>query len=286
MNDVLDPPAERDLPPGCAARMRRDVLRAVARPAPRRRSMVTAAVATAAAVAIAAAGIATQTRTASPDGPRLGTLVALGPNGAPAALDGLIAQCADLSSNPRGLSAPIAVTRANLAVSVVGSTNAALLFLTDDGYVTCDVNRIARGASFGQGLGIGVDRWGVQRDWLPGPFQVLSHVRTTLEGGDVTASGRVGPRVDRLSLEWGEGRRVDATVDDGVFGLQVDTGDVTEDAELVAYDRTGAEIGRRSMDLPLYEFDPCYADPAGRVVYDRIPPAPAEECRPAEPWGR
>ena len=129
-------------------------------------------------------------------------------------------------------------------------------------------------------------RWGAQRAWLPGPFQVMSHMRTTREGGDVTASGRVSPRVDRLALEWGEGRRVDATVDDGVFGVQVDTGDVTADAELVAYDRTGAEIGRRSMDGPLYEFGPCYTDPAGRVIYDRIPPAPADTCLPAEPWGR
>lgn len=151
MNDVLDPPAERDLPPGRAARMRADVLRAVARPAPRRRSLVTAAVAAAAAVTVAAAGVMAQTRSAPSDGSGLGTLVALGPNGAPPALDGLIAQCADASSQPWGTIEPIPVTRANLAVSVVGATNAVMLFLTDDGYVTCDVTRIAPGASFGKG---------------------------------------------------------------------------------------------------------------------------------------
>lgn len=101
---------------------------------------------------------------------------------------------------PDGASWP-AVTVDDLAVAAQRDDTAALLFLTEAGYLTCDV-RLRAGREPTGGLG-GAAHW-PQRDWLPGPVQWLSLGSTEPDGGDVTVSGRISAPVYRLVLEHGD----------------------------------------------------------------------------------
>jgi hypothetical protein len=274
MNDLLDLPAERDLPPAAATRIRAEFLRTVT-PPPRRRWALAAAGGLALA-AVVVAGVVDR------DQPPSGPLVALGPTGLPPALDEIVELCANAAGTGEH-PYPFRVSEADAAVATLTRSHAALLFLTEDAYMTCDRNPLVGGPGFS--VSVGFDRWREQRDWLPGPVHQMSGSSTEVDGGEVTASGRVSPRVARLTLEWGAGRSVDAEVADGIFGLVTDTADVTGDAALVAYDASGTQIARRPLFRALYDFDRCYTDPDGRVVY-----RPIDGCgtgyAPAERWGR
>ncbi|GGO06508.1 hypothetical protein [Micromonospora parathelypteridis] len=114
-----------------------------------------------------------------------------------------------------------------------------------------------------------------------GPIQRLLLVSTEADGGDVAVTGRVSARVQRLVLEHGDGQTTTARMVNGVFGLITEDANTNEDAELVSYDTTGAEIDRRLLFRPSDQFDHCYEDSAGTLVYGE----PGAACRPAERWG-
>jgi hypothetical protein len=103
-----------------------------------------------------------------------------------------------------------------------------------------------------------------------------------MDGGSVSVLGRVSARVDRLVLEHGNGRTTTARLRDGAFGIISRTDDVRKDAELVSYDRAGREIDRRLLFQFSEEYDHCYTDPDGTVIYGE----PGPDCRPADPWDR
>jgi hypothetical protein len=103
-----------------------------------------------------------------------------------------------------------------------------------------------------------------------------------MDGGDVAVTGRVSARVHRLVLEHGDGHTTAARLTDGVFGLLTEGANVNKDAELVSYDAKGTEIDRRLLFRPSNQFDHCYADSSGTVVYGE----PGTDCQPAELWSR
>jgi hypothetical protein len=121
-------------------------------------------------------------------------------------------------------------------------------------------------------------------EWLPGPVQRLLLTSTAHDGGDVSVSGRVSDRVQRLVLDHGDGRTTTARLSRGVFGLM--TADarlkVGDDPQLVSYDDRGVEIDRRPLFQPEDELDRCYTTPSGDLIYGR----PAGNCLPAEAWRR
>ena len=273
MNDLLRPPAERDLPPGHAERMRHDLLRAArARPRPTRRRMVAAV---AAALTLVGAGTVThQVRD------QQGTQVLAM---SPGELDGTLRRAADLCLQWLGrdefqLDAQArALTPGDLAVSARQGDRAAVLFLDESGYAACDFDLGDREP----GGGISAEAW-EHRDWLPGPVQRLLLTSSEVDGGSVTVLGRVSARVHRLVLEHGDGRTTEARLHDGAFGLVTRTADVRPGAELVSYDAGGGEIDRRRLFRPSKDFDRCYTDPSGAVIYGK----PGGKCGPAERWGR
>ena len=267
MSDLLRPPADRDLPPGRAERMRHDLLRATrARPRlPRRRLM--AAVATALTL-IATGAVIHQVR----DQP--GTQVlAMGSGELDGTLRRVADQCLRWVDDPRSAEDRVPVTLADLAVSVRQDDRAAVLFLGDAGYVACDFDLGGRESSGSYGR----EAW-QHRDWLPGPVQRLSLSSSDMDGGAVWALGRVGARVHRLVLEHGNGRTTVARLRDGAFGIVTRTSDVRPGAELVSYDSAGREIDRRPLFRPSDELPHCYTDPAGAVIYG----TPGGKCLPAE----
>lgn len=292
MNDILQPPAERDLPSDRGERMRASVLAALHEPEPRhsgRRVAVLAAV-----VATVAAGVGGATLW--PFGENGGGSQALAMSAAELSpsLRGAAEQCLAWNREQRAQNAvgpihpPPEVTLDNLAVATQHGHDSVMVFLTDAGYFTCDVitesGKETTGSTDWDRVG-----WEDRRNWLPGPVQRLSLSASEVDSGDVMVAGRVSARVRRLVLEHGDGRTTTARLKDGVFGL-VSTGAVRADARLVSYDADGNELGR----LPMFDKgdqDGCYVDPAGKVLYQpqhaknepsSVDPA---SCAPAEPWG-
>ncbi|MFI7540748.1 hypothetical protein [Actinoplanes sp. NPDC049599] len=276
MNDLIETPAERELPPARAARMRAELLAAVAAPAPRsarRRLLVAAA---AAVTLVVGAGVTLEVRQEDRT-----QVVALGPGELDQGLRKAVRQCVQWNhaSYPAG-TAPdqIPITAADVAVAARRGNETAVLFLTGAGYYGCGVTA-EDGAEVSGGSSSGA--W-ESREWLPGPVQRLSLSSSEASGGQVAVLGRVSARVDRLVLEHGTGRKTTARLRDGAFGLVSRTDDVRRDAELVSYDAAGREIDRRRLFAAGEDFPRCYADPAGRVVYGD----PGPDCLPADRWTR
>ncbi|MER7894525.1 hypothetical protein ABTX15_32555 [Micromonospora sp. NPDC094482] len=267
MKDILDAPIERDLPPGKATRMRADLMTSIHRPRPR--TAVRLGIATMAAAAAVVTGVAV-----APNGDDVQQL-AMGPGELSPTLHQAMEQC--LSWNAQTERLPVSLDQ--LAVAAEQHHRAVALFMTETGYLTCDVS-MSPGEEISGGI-TGASDW-PQRDWLPGPVQRLLLTSTEIEGGDVAVTGRVSARVHRLLLEHGDGHTTAARLNDGVFGLLTEDASVNEDAELVSYDATGTEVDRRLLFRPSDEFDTCYADSSGNVVYGKR----GSDCLPAERWNR
>ncbi|MGC4745041.1 hypothetical protein ACLQ28_05185 [Micromonospora sp. DT201] len=267
MKDILDTPAERDLPPGKAATMRVDLMTSIRRP--RRRRAVRLGIATLATAAAVVAGVSMV-----PNGDGVRNL-AMGSSELSPTLHQAMEQC--LSWNAQHERLPVSMDQ--LAVAAEQDHRAVALFITETGYFTCDVSRPPHEEASG---GTSGERVWPQRNWLPGPMQRFVLSSTDWDGGDVAVTGRVSARVDRLVLEHGDGHTTTARLANGVFGLLSEGATVNEKAELVAYDATGAEIDRRLLFRPSDEFDHCYVDSSGTLVYGE----PGADCRPAERWGQ
>ncbi|SDY03711.1 hypothetical protein SAMN05444365_101452 [Micromonospora pattaloongensis] len=267
MRDILDAPIERDLPPGEAARMRADLMRSIHRSRPR--AAVRLGIVAMAAAAAVVVGVAV-----APNGDDVQHL-AMGPDELSPTLRQAMEQC--LSWNAQHEQIPVSMDQ--LAVAAEQDHRAVALFMTETGYLTCDVSMSPREGVSG---GITAERDWPQRGWLPGPVQRLLLTSTEIDGGDVAVTGRVSARVHRLVLEHGDGHTTAARLADGVFGLLTEGSSVRENAELVSYDARGTEIDRRLLFRPSDEFDHCYADSSGNVVYGK----PGTDCQPAERWSR
>lgn len=273
MNDPIETPAERDLPPGRAAGMRAGLLAAAREPAPRVSRRLLAAAAT---VLTLVAAVAVTREIRHENGTRI---VAMGPGELDPALRRAAQKCLEAMA-PRDEGAPepafVPVSLSDVTIASRQSGWVAVLFLNKTGYMGCEM-RMENGRL--SSIGVGGEAW-PHRGWLPGPVQRLSLSSTEADGGSVSALGRVSARVDRLVLEHGNGRTTTARLRDGAFGLISRTDDVGEDAELVSYDAAGREIDRR----PLFQFSGgyphCYTGPQGTVIYGE----PGPDCRPAEPW--
>jgi hypothetical protein len=273
MNDLIETPPERDLPPARAARMRAELLATVAapRPSPARRRLLVAAAA--ALTLIAGAAVTLEVR--QEQGTRI---VALGPGELDQDLRAAVQQCLTWNRAVGREPEEVPVTAADVAVATRIGGESAVLFLTDDGYFACGVTRKRGEETSG---GHNSSKW-PHREWLPGPVQRLSLSSSEFDGGQVSVLGRVSARVDRLVLEHGTGRRTTARLRQGTFGLISRTDDVRRNAELVSYDAAGREIDRRLLFQASEELPHCYTDPAGRVIYGD----PGPDCRPADPWDR
>ncbi|MFG1838429.1 hypothetical protein ACGFH8_08350 [Micromonospora sp. NPDC049175] len=267
MKDILDTPAERELPPASAARMRADLMTSIRRP--RRRGAVRLGIATVATAAAVVAGVAMV--------PNDGEVrhLAMGSSELSPTLHRAVERCLKWNGQMERL--PLSVD--DVAVAAEQDHRGLALFITDTGYFTCEVTM--RPGEEISGGATGARVW-PQRAWLPGPVQRLLLMSTEADGGDVGVTGRVSARVHRLALEHGDGQTTTARLVNGVFGLLTEGASVTRDAELVSYDTTGAEIDRRLLFRPSDEFDNCYVDSSGTIVYGE----PGTDCRPAEPWGR
>ncbi|MFG2052115.1 hypothetical protein ACGFIW_32390 [Micromonospora sp. NPDC048935] len=269
MKDILDTPAERDLPPGEAARMRADLMTSIRRPRRRRRTGVRLGIATVATAAAVVAGVAMV-----PNDEQVRHL-AMGSSELSPTLHRAMEQC--LKWNAQHERLPVSID--DLAVAAEQDHRAVALFMTKTGYFTCNVARPPHEEVTG---GTSGERVWPQRDWLPGSIQQLLLMSSKVDGGDVAVTGRVSARVHRLVLEHGDGHTTTARLVNGVFGLLTEGANVTRDAELISYDATGSEIDRRLLFRPSMQFDYCYVDSAGTLVYGE----PGVDCRPAEPWGR
>ena len=275
MNERFDPPAERDLPPVRAARIRAGLLaeaRAPRRRVPRRLLVAAAAVLTLIAAVTATLEVRREDRT---------QILALGPGELDPSLRRAAERCLEMAApQPGGAPQPafVPVSPADIAIASRRGRWINVLFLNRTGYLGCELE-----LEFGRiaGGGLAGEAW-PHRDWLPGPVQRLSLMSTEFDGGSVSVLGRVSARVDRLVLEHGNGRTTTARLRDGAFGIISRTDDVQKDAELVSYDRAGQEIDRRLLFRHSLEFDHCYTGPAGVVIYGESGPG----CRPADRWGR
>ncbi len=278
MNDILEPPAERDMPAGRSARMRADLLTTIHRPdrrhgAPRRLALV------AAVVAVAAGAAATMARVNADNA----HVVAMGQSEMSPLMQKAARWClATPRSDPEFPAEPTSMTMADLAVGAQRGGQAVTMFIGPAGYRACDVDMTEGKEVTG---GISNSAWtSTSKDWLPGPVQVLGMSSTAIDGGDVMVTGRVSDRVHRLLLDYGDGHTTAARLTRGTFGLISDGDTVKRNAGLVSYDADGTEIGRyplfRYLDQP--DDDQCYADPAGTVVYGK----PGQNCPPAQPWRR
>lgn len=279
MKTILDPPAERDLPPGRAERMRADLVASVSlaggrrelpgsdRPGAgfRRPALVVAA------AALVAAGLAVLPTARDDNGAQ--AVLAMGADELSPTLRRATNWC--LERNDETHRIPLTVD--DLAVAAQRSHKSVMLFLTDSAYFECSVD-LTPGRELTGAVGSEPD-WRA-RDWLPGLVQRMLLTSTEVNSGEVAVGGRVSVRVQRLVLEHGDGRQTRARLTNGAFGL-VSSGDVTNRAELVGYDREGREIVRQLLFPPYEEQDRCYTAPDGAVVYGRA----GQDCRPAEPWG-
>ncbi|MEV8517918.1 hypothetical protein [Dactylosporangium sp. NPDC051484] len=272
MNDLLTPPAGRDLPPGRVQEMRAKLLADITRPVrPARpvRVRVGVGLVLAGIVAVAAAGVSAWS------GGDRAQLLALGPDEMSPSLRAAAKRCLEMNDM-------VPMGSADLAVGAEHGDHVALLFLTEDHYLACSEGKPPHQGRSG-GMAVDTDRPDWQHDWLPGPVDRLLLTSTKAGGGDVVAIGRVSARVHRLVLEHGDGRTTVARIAGGAFGL-IAQGDVRErnSPELVSYDSAGNEIDRRPLFVPFDRLGRCYVDPQGSIVYGK--PGPA--CLPAEPWTR
>lgn len=267
MKDILDIPAERDLPPGETARMRTDLMTSIRRPG--RRRAVRLGIATMATAAAVVAGVAMV-----PNDEEVRHL-AMGSGELSPTLHQAMEQCLEWNAQHERL--PVSMD--DLAVAAEQDHRAVALFMTKTGYFTCDVSTPPHEEASGSTSG---ERIWPQREWLPGSIQRFLLTSSEIDGGDVGVTGRVSPRVHRLVLEHGDGQTTTARLVNGVFGLLTEDAGVTKDAELVSYDTTGVEIDRRLLFRPSQDFDHCYVDSSGTLVYGE----PGADCRPAEAWGR
>jgi hypothetical protein len=270
MNDILDPPAERDLPAGRFVQMRAEVLTAVRQQQPAGRARWSLAqprwaVAAAAVVAVAAVPASLVVRD------QLGgeQVLAMSTTEITPSLRESLIGCVKASAH-RDESDPSPVTMADLGVAAQRDGETMAIFLRPAGYISCE----AEGDFV---TSVGYDDW-TSRQWLPGPVDVLAMSTSELDGGEVSMAGRVSERVHRLVLDHGDGRTTTARIRNGVFGVLTGDESVRENAELVSYDRAGREIGRTSA---YHEVDHCYVDPEGTVLYEGAGP-----CLPADRWGR
>ncbi|BCY12567.1 hypothetical protein [Actinoplanes sp. L3-i22] len=278
----LEPPAERDLPPARAARMRATLLSA-AKPKTRRWVRLAVAASLTAAVAVAIAGVRPQ---------RLPTTLALGPDQLSSTLEAVVDHCLgqryDLAERTAVADIPV-VTARDVAVAAESRGQAIALFVTDQGFFACTLDQIVRpiiGVRIQAGGGLTGGGWNGGRDWLPGPVQVLMSGAAVPETGPAEMSlvGRVSSRVARLVAEDGT-HTVEARLANGMFGLLAGTDEVAYAGQLVAYDAGGAEISREPM-FPQATDDRCWTGPDGAILYpDPSYPGPAGRCLPAEPWG-
>jgi len=290
MNDILQPPTERDLPAGGADRIRAGALAALAEPEPRhtgRRVAVVAAVVTTVAAGVGGAAL-------WPAGGGSTQALAMSAAELPPELRTAAEQCLSWNHDQvartgiEPLDRAPEVTLDDLAVATRRGDKSAMLFLTAAGYFTCD---LTLGRWWREKTGsTNWDAWGDRRGWLPGPVEALSVSSSDIDGGEVMAIGRVSARVRRLVLEHGDGRTTEARLQDGAFGLISTGSSVREDARLVSYDADGNVLDRlRFFDMRL---DRCYVDPAGKVVYraeyagKQPPPVDPATCLPAEAWRR
>ena len=174
------------------------------------------------------------------------------------------------------------VATSDLAVAVEKKGRSLALFLSRDGYLTCDQVKQKGEETSG---GFGVAQWADDRQWLPGPMQVMGLMSSEIKSGWVMAGGRVSYRVERVVLDHGNGATTRARLANGAFGLTT-TDDVAPDAELVAYDAAGEVIERDPLFQSLSGPGHCYTDPDGRVVFHREVATSDSDCLPAEPWRR
>lgn len=279
MNDILDLPAERDLPPEAALAMRAQILGSV-RPRPVRAPRLRIAVA--AAVLLAAASGAAAVVWDRPDR-STEQMLAMGPGELSPTLQDAAERCLRWNSPQRQTrhnpgERPVPVSLAALAVAMERGDRALVLFMNDVGYATCDVEWAGTDRESGGGA---TELW-PHGEWLPGPVQRLLLTSTESDGGDVSVSGRVSRRVHRLVLDHGDGHTTAARLSDGAFGLM--TSDARLKAgnapELVSYDAKGAEIDRRPLFQAEDQLEHCYAGPDGKRIYGK----PTSGCRPAEKW--
>jgi len=272
MNDLPTPPAERDLPPARAARIRAELLSTARVRGPRvpRRLLVAAA-----AVLTLIAAVAVTLDVRHEDRTRI---LAMGPGELDPSLRRAVTQCLEWMQPQEGAPQPafVPVSPADVTIASRRGPWIAVLFLNRTGYMACDLQLKSGRLSSG---GVGGEAW-PHRGWLPGPVQRLSLSSTEADGGSVSVLGRVSARVDRLVLEHGTGRTTTARLHDGAFGLISRTDDVRQDAELVSYDAAGREIDRRLLFQYSEQFPHCYTDPAGTVIYGE----PGPDCLVADPW--
>ena len=274
MNDLIEPPAERNLPPARAARMRADLLAATR--APRSRVPRRLLVAAAAVLTLVIAGVVVTSEVRRENRTQI---LAMSAGELDPSLRRAVRDCLE-AMEPRDDGAPqpefVPVSPADVTIASRRGPWIAVLFLTRAGYMACEMQ-----LKFGrlQSSSVGGEAW-PYRDWLPGPVQRLSLSSTEIDGGSVSVLGRVSARVDRLVLEHGNGRTTTARIRDGAFGLISATDDVRENAELVSYDAAGREIDRRPLFGYSLDFPHCYTDPDGTVIYG----SQSQDCLPADPW--
>jgi hypothetical protein len=279
MNDILDLPAERDLPPEVARAMRARIL-GPARRHPARAPRLRIAVAGVALLTVASGAAAVVW-----DRPDRSTVqvLAMGPGELSPTLQKAAEQCLQWNSPQRQTrqnpsEQPIPVSLADLAVATERGDRALVLFMNDVGYTTCDVE----GAGTPRESGGGATEPWPHGDLLPGPVQRLLLTSTESDGGDVSVSGRVSSRVHRLVLDHGDGHTTAARLSEGAFGLMTSDARLKagNDPELVSYDAHGTEIDRRPLFQAEDELAHCFAGPDGKPIYGK----PTSGCRPAEKW--
>ncbi|MEU1602140.1 hypothetical protein [Micromonospora matsumotoense] len=281
MNDLLDLPAERDLPPEAVLAMRARILGFVSPPparTPRLRIAVAAALLLAVASGVAAVVWDRPDRSAV-------QVLAMGQGELSPTLREAAERCLQWNSPPRQArqgpgQRPVPVSLTDLAVAMERGDRALVLFMNDVGYATCDVEWAGTARESGGGA---TDPW-PHGEWLPGPVQRLLLTSTESDGGDVSVSGRVSRRVHRLVLDHGDGDTTAARLSAGVFGLMTSGARLRagNDPELVSYDAGGAEIDRRPLFQPEDQLEHCYAGPDGKRIYGK----PTSDCRAAEKWRR
>lgn len=253
-------PTERDLPAGVARRLRAELIAATTPAAQSWRrtrwlvaAAVTAIIATVLAVLVHGVGSGHGT-----------DVLAMGPDEVSPDLRAAVERCLRLNDQlDHGVG--LHFQPADVAVAAEQDDRAEVLFLNDAGYLGCSI-------SAAHSAGLSTDLW-PRRGTMFGPVDRLSMASSASEGGNVSVSGRIAPRVHRLVLDHGDGHRTEARLQGGAFGLLANG--VRADAALIAYDSAGNEISRR----PLFS-----ARPALTPACQAVPPT--QQCPPEEPWSR
>ncbi|AEV86234.1 hypothetical protein ACWT_5217 [Actinoplanes sp. SE50] len=285
MTTDLDLPAERDLPPAHAARIRATLLHT---PEKRDRRALRLAIAASLTIAVASAIAFVRPQP-------LPTTIALGPGELSSTLEAVVDHCVAQRAEiverlPEPADLP-AVSSADVAVAAETHGQATVLFVNERGFAACSAAQIARpvfGVRIEADGGFTGGPWDGRRDWLPGPVEVLMSGSSDRGGpAQLDVVGRVSSRVARLVAVDGP-HQVPASLANGAFGL-LGTGDVLgPGTRLIAYDAAGEPI----HEEPLFpatadRVTRCWADPTGRVLYQPSdqPPGKPGNCLPAEPWG-